>query len=385
MADRYITPEIETDPDAIAQIGFDFVATLYPGWGPTPGDPMTISIEVHARMIAERTDVDALVPTAIFRYYGASLFGLPPVDAVAAGGEVTITAIDDAGYTIPAGTQMSIASLPAPVGFETVEDAVIAPGDTEIAGVAIVALTDGLVGNDLTVDPQPVDTLDFIQGIALDDATSGGTDAEEDGEYLGRLSRELELAAPRPILPRDFAVFAERHPLVERSVALDGYNPDDGTWNNERFITTAIVGPSGANPSTGTKNEVRADLDARRETTFENRVIGPTFTAVDIDYAGVCLPGFDPASVQAVADAALAAYLAPGQWGQPQSGDRIAWLNQPVVRYLEVAAVLDRVEGWDYTTSLSLDGGDPGDDMALPGVAPLTQPGTITGSVTAAP
>jgi hypothetical protein len=55
--------------------------------------------------------------------------------------------------------------------------------------------------------------------------TAGGIDAEPDDVYLSRLTDELTLLAPRPILPVDFAIMARDVTGVTRATALDGYDP----------------------------------------------------------------------------------------------------------------------------------------------------------------
>lgn len=51
-----------------------------------------------------------------------------------------------------------------------------------------------------------------------------------------------------------------------------------------------------------------------------------------------------------------------------------------MVRYLEVAEVLNRVDGVDYISTLTVNGGTA--NITLTGVAPLTLAGTVTGTAT---
>ena len=388
MASSYITPEISVEPSELAQQAYDELETQIPGWEPTAGDLVAIVIEALSRIIAERMEVDALVPDAIFRTFGATLASLPPIDAEQATGDSTWTVINDDGYTIPEGTQVTIAATGDDlIGFEVAADVTIAPGDTATATgeVQLVAIDAGVEGNDLTADPELVDTIEYVTAIELDGTTSGGVDAEEDSTYLDRLSLRLELLADTPILPRDFAIIAEDHPSVDRAVAIDGYNPVGGTFNNERMVHVVVVDEDGAALGSGVKNEVDADLEARREVNFLVTVGDPTSNAIDVTVAGVALPGFDVTAVEAAVEGALADYLDPANWGRVTEGDPGTgsgdWLNVDKVRYLEVAEVVNRVEGFHYITSLSVEGGTA--DVTLTGVAPLTAPGTIAATVVA--
>jgi len=75
--------------------------------------------------------------------------------------------------------------------------------------------------------------------------------------------------------------------------------------------------------------------------------------------------------------------LSPRRWGMPPTGDATSsggWWNRPVVRHLELAAVLNQVDGLDYISALTLQGATS--DVTLAGAIPLPRPGTITGTVT---
>lgn len=380
---EYVSYPLEADPDALAQEAFDYIAARIAGWQPSPGDPLTIALESFAQIAAELIEVASDVPTAIYRYLGASLFALPPVEASRAAGTSTWTMRDDAGYTIPAGTVVGIpAAGDQLVGFETVADVVVPPGSTTTAAgeVALLAVEAGAAGSGLTGPVTLIDSLAFVTGVALVGQTTGGVDAESDADYLDRLTAELRLLSPRPILPEDFAVMARRVSGVERATAVDGYNPADGTTDNERMVTVAVVDAAGQPVSTATRNAVDALLQAEREVTFIVHVIDPTYTAVDVTFTATALPGFDPADVEARAEAAVADYLSPANWGRTASTGA-TWLNRPIVRYLEVAEIINRVDGVDYIDALTVEAGTV--DVPLTGVVPLPTAGAIAGTVNA--
>jgi hypothetical protein len=241
----YIEVPIETNPDTLAQEGFDYLETQIPGWIPNDGNLETILIEALSRMVAEARDVASAVPTDIFRYYG-ELVDILPQDATFAQSTVAFTVIDSQGYTIPLGTQIGIrVSGDELVPFETASEAVIAPGFTSYTGVPIQAIEAGAAASGLaaTLGAELIDTLDFVTLVDLESTTSGGEDAEDTDTYLGRLVERLQMLAPRPILAKDFALFAQDIPEVDRATAVDGYNPVYNVLSvNQASIETDTTG-----------------------------------------------------------------------------------------------------------------------------------------------
>jgi hypothetical protein len=389
----YIAPGIETDPDVIAQLAFDRLGALIPGWEPSETDLVTILLETVSRMAAENRDLASEVPTAIFRYYGATVIDLPPVDEQEATGESTWTMIDNAGYTIEAGTVVNIpAAGDELLAFETDIDVVIPPGQTSTAAgeVTLTALVAGEEANGLTGTPELQDALDFVATITLTQPTSGGVDAEADSDYLNRLAERLKLLSPRPIVEEDFAILARDIPGVWRATAVDGYNPDNATFNNERMVAVASIDEAGNAVGSTIEAEVDAYLQALREANFIVNTFDPTYTAIGVTFAGVAVKGADPEDVETRAEAAVAEYLSPANWGKvsratatEDEADR-TWVNQTQVRQFEVVALLNNIQGMDYLTSVTLSGGTAsGSDRILAGVAALPTAGAISGSVSA--
>lgn len=243
---EYIDIPIDTDPQDILNDAISYLQSVMPGWDPnTPNLDVWILMAVVAGA-AEARDVASAVPKSIFRYFGANLAGVPPIDATPASSTVTFTAVDNAGYTVPAGTLVSIDSGGTPIPFATQLDAVIPPGSTTVTNVQIVAVDAGADGSDLGSIGGAItliDPLSFVSSVTLLAVTTGGVDAESDDDYLDRLAAELSLLAPRPILPDDFAVFARNISGVDRAVAIDGYNPLHNLLTaNEASIETDASG-----------------------------------------------------------------------------------------------------------------------------------------------
>jgi hypothetical protein len=390
----YIPVPVETEPVDLAAEAIDYLQAKVPGWLPADGNLETWLIEALAQIAGELRTLAALVPDSIFGYYGASILGLPPYPAVQATARTTWTAVDAAGYTVQAGTVISITppASPTSFGFTVDADFQILAGQTQAGSVPCTALEAGVDASGLTGSVAVIDQLTFISGVTLDAATSGGQDAETTDAYLSRLSALLTLLTPRPILPQDFAVLAQRTvAAVARAVAIDLYNPGPPiNANCPRCVSVAIVDSDGEACSPTVKTEVDNLLQSAREVNFLVFVLDPAYTTIDAQFDLQSYPGYDPADVAARVISQLTGYLTPGNWGVPPYGDTStrSWINQTSVRYLELSEQINRVDGVHYINTLALRaaGGTFGQaDVALAGVAPLPRPGSITGQAHAEP
>lgn len=388
----YVVIPIPVDAEDIVQEAVSALQVAFPGWTPNPSALDAAILLTWGTESAQLRELATNVPDSIFRFYGATLMGLPPVDATPAEATTTWTVLDDAGYTIPAGTQVSLpTSTGDRVAFSTTADVAIPPGSTTATPVSIFAMIDGLAGSGLgTVGGvvQLEDPLAFVSSISQLEVTTGGLDAEDDSTYLNRLTEELTLQSPRLILPSDFAIYAQQTPDVWRCLALDGYNPGDGTYSNPRMITLCPIDIDGVESGSGTQTAVLAAAEALREVNFLVYVIGPTSNPIDVAYSVQSRPGVDPTGLEADCDAALETFLSPANWGQDEVtvGDVSprTWTIVTIVRYLDLATILHNVAGVEYVVSLTLcaHGGSPGTaDVDLTGAAPLTAAGTIAGTV----
>lgn len=385
---RYLPLGIESDASAIGEVGHDTLARQVPGYVPADASVESALIDAGALIEAYLAGLATRVAEDVFAYFGSSLMRLPPRSAASAVASSTWTAVDTDGYTIPEGTQVALSGPEGDVAFEVVGEVVIPPGAsaTSAGEVQLVAVEPGRAGSGLPGPGAPIDALAWVQAITLTAPTIRGEDAEPMADYLDRLSGdELTLLAPRPILPGDFARMARRVAGVDRAVAIDGLNPADGTTNNERMVAVAAVDAQGEPLAALVKAELDALLEGQREVNFVVNVIDPTYTTIDVTFTAVAYSGFIAAEVEAAAEAALAAYLSPGAWGLPRSGDERVWINEPSVRHLELSEVINRTEGVHYITALTLGpggGAQAAANLGLAGNAPLVRPGAINGTVT---
>ena len=385
----YIDVPISTDPQDILDDVYTFLQTQIPGWTPAAGNLDVWLAMSLSSAAAETRDVASAVPTSIFRYYGATLIGLAPIDATPSTTTTNWTMVDNAGYTIEAGTQVAIAaSGNILVPFVTLNDVIIPSGSTTVSGVTIQSVNTGADTAGLGAVSGPVQLLDplaFVSSITQVAVTTGGVDAESDSDYLTRLATYLQLLTPRPILANDFAVLCRTNiPGVFRSVAIDGYDPTSNTYNNARTVSVAAIDQNGTPVGSTIKSQMLTLLQNTREVNFVPYVIDPAINLVNATYTVKALAGYDPTALLASINAAITAYLNPITWGTTTQ-DSTIWLQNTVVRYNKMIQVIENVAGVDYLVSLTQaipPASLTAADLTLTGVAPLAKANTLTGTIT---
>lgn len=382
---------IETDPDALATDAYELLSEKTGGvWQPADGNLDTWLIEATARMAAEVRDVAADVPDSIFRTFGETLVGLAPIDPTQAQAVLALTMRDRAAYVIPAGATFGVDDLSgAPHAF-ALQEAVTVTDDTAGSGARIVqvvalAIEAGAAASGIA--PRPgnaylLDALSYVIDVELAETTSGGSDGESDDAYMDRLAAALQLLAPRPILPNDFALMALQVPGVGYAAAVNLYSPGPPPATNvERCVTLVLADPTGEPVSAGVKSQVDAVLEAAREVNFLVYEVDAQYVTVDVVYTVAARVEYLPASVVEACDAALTDYLSPASFAQAESGETAGlWIPTAAVRYLDVGLVLQAVDGVDHVVSFTLNGASS--DVALPAPASLPRPGTMTGTAT---
>jgi hypothetical protein len=379
---------IPLDPGTLKQLAFQRLADRLPDWAPATAQFESMLIEVIVDAVAELGVIAQLVPQEIIRYLAVTVFGIAPQDPTFATGATTWVLRDTAGYSIPAGTVVTLQSAgDDPIPFRTTVDVTVAPGQaaTAAGGVPIVAVDAGTQGSGLTGLAQH--SLDFVTSITVVGQTLGGQDGETLEENLDRISRELRL--PRiPVLPSHFEMLARNVLEVDRALAIDGYVPGVPPLTGQaNAVAVATVNAAGEPLSSAGKAQLAALFQERRGINFLVSVIDATYTAIDVAFTAVAHPGWVVADVQNRAIQAVRDYLDPANWGVGQDADTNTWRLVSTVRRSELFVVLNLVEGLDYVATLTLatQGGTLGTaDVTLTGPAPLTRPGTgITGTVTA--
>src|ERR1035437_5743963 len=239
----YVAIPLAIDPNARVKQALANIVAQIPGWIPREGHLEVAVIEEVAQMVSVSAQVAAQMSTVIFQSYG-QLVGILPEAGAQATAACLCTMVDTAGYTIPAGTIVSYPLSGSPAVLFAVQNAiVIAPGNSTGTGT-LVCGTVGTFANGLPAHAcQMVITNAGVLSVATTATSSGGANAETQVAYMNRLSSELQLLAPRPILAADYAAMAQNVDGVYRAMAVNGLNPGqvvtDGLTASSATVTSA--------------------------------------------------------------------------------------------------------------------------------------------------
>lgn len=228
MAD-YLFEPLDTDAEAIYQGFVEFVQQTFPEWEPSEAQLDVIIARYYAMQASFVADMASRVERAIYRYFGSSLAGIPPNIGTPARALIHFNIDDPATppltHTILYGTELALSDKDGDIQiFATTDDLVIAAGQT-YGEVSAESVEIGAINNNITGTVDLVEMLDWVSSAEVVGFSSGGSDPEDDETYLNRLTTNLALMAPRPILYQDFAVFAQNIPGVWRAAAIDNFRP----------------------------------------------------------------------------------------------------------------------------------------------------------------
>lgn len=357
----YIELDLMTDPDALTQVGIEYLETVIPGFEARPGNIETVLLEANAQIAAEIVEQVSPVDPLIFAGIG-ELIDVVPEQATPATGTATITFAAEATLLYPAG---SLIAVPGPTGdpivFATDDDALAPEGGGDVE-VGVTALEDGTAGNDCFGESEPIDVVEGVETIVVSN-TSGGADDEESDDYLSRLSEAMPLVAPRPILPEDFAAMARQLPGVGHAFALDLYQPASSeggagtprTGSTEvdvpRCVTVVVTDESGGDPGDPILTSVFEYLDARREVNFLVYTIPPFPQPIDVAVEVERFAGYTDDEVEAAVLAEITAWLDPMTIFNDPSGE---WVGDDYVRTSELIERAGRPESvrWVFNAQL---------------------------------
>lgn len=331
-------------------------ALLQENWRPYHGDPIVAVLGVGAQLCADLRALARDSTDGNFAGEGRTLLQIPQIAATAATLPVTFTTVDDAGYTVPAGTPVSWSGSPSGLTFTLNADLVIPNGDTTGTG-ACTASVPGVVGNEVP-DGVPLEleaALAFVTDtVAAADAT-GGADAETDDAYRSRLSLEARTLQTSPSRASDYAALALNIPGVARCLVLPLYDADTDTADVPGAITLLPLTATGEPVASGVADAVQAAMSAETLRGLNVNVFtaAPHYSKIATVSTVIVDPTADSASVLAAAEAAVLAYTGPATWDPTQT----------LVRRLDVARVIGDVAGVLHVVTLTLNAGTADIDL----------------------
>lgn len=264
----YILEPIDTDPDSIKQEFTDYIQTYYPNWQANSGQLDDLVASFVSLKMAVIADMASRVMRGIYTYFGSSIVNIKPIAAVNAQVATTWTAIDTASHTIDAGTPFGIRDALGDLQSFTVDADTTFSGGS-VTNVVATATEAGAQANNLSGNLELNEQNDWLQVATTVAPSSGGTDGEDEETFLSRLTANLGLMAPRPILARDFALMARNIAGVERAAAIDNWLPGTNeqqtithTATAGAFSTTIEAATSGSIVWNATAAQVKAALEA---------------------------------------------------------------------------------------------------------------------------
>ena len=383
--------DIDSDAATISAAIFDAMTVRSPGWIAHDSNLDVWLIEEFSTIAAEIRQEALNVPQAIYQTYGEEVLGIPVRPPAPAQGTSTWTAQDQQGYTIPAGTQLTLSRTgDDQVVFEVTATSYVEPGTNMVTGVPITAVDDGTAGNDLSGPGEVIDPLTWVTSIEVSDPTALGDDGQELADYLDDLVMLMRVVALRPILPWDYAILALRIPGVERAIAMDGYEPLDGTWGHARQVTLIVTDAAGEPCTQATKDAVKDTLEQLREVNFIVNVIDANYDPVDVTFEVTAFAEQEPQIVNDLCVQAIIDALAPSNFrlGTTSPAIRAGEVIPPQIsgtpgrqtlRINDLIGLLDRQRGVDWVDGVTIDGGAV--DVVLPGPTTLPRAGAVSGTV----
>lgn len=349
-------PPISTEPDDIELEMQDEMAAQFNGWVAIPTALDTQLIAVQAQVSAEsRAAVADQIVSHLLALLG-SLFGVPRQEGLPARGSITVRAIDQLGHTIDVGTTVTVGD----VECQTVDQLVI-PAGQDHASVAIATVNLGADANGATGSVQ-IDAFDWIDdaGVILGAPLDRGADPETDQAHSVRLADELQILTFRPLQPADWVVLARRHQPVQFAWAINLYDAQTDTDDQELTVTVVVAGEQAAELSADELAEVDADLQSRRPMNFIVRTVSPTYRPVSVTCTVVAEDGWDTGQVQTMVHDQLAVRLSPAVALQPPYGQDPGFVPAPLIHTSNLIAEALKVPGVARVMSLQIgDGSSP--------------------------
>lgn len=383
MAD-YILEPINSDPDQILKEFVEFMQLYFPDWKPSESHLDFIIARYFSLRISMAADMAARVLRQVYLYFGATVVGILPFEATPASGTATFELIDlTKNHTLPSGTIVGIADDNGDIQlFSTVYQVDTLAGDTHLQA-DIIAVESGAAGSSLTGTVQLIEQIDWLSSGVVDATTSGGADAEDIDTYMNRMTNNLGLMAPRPVLAPDFAMISQNVAGVWRASAIDNFLPGPPpVYNAANAVGVAAIDQSGEAISGVTKTNLDNYLQALRQQNFIVNVLDPTYNICDVTVDAYKNFAADVDDAQAQVESALFEYLNPGSWGVPGYPLQIrGWENKTALRYLELTTVCENCQHIDYVSNLIFNatagGGQDKFDKTFTGNFPLPRPGNI--------
>jgi hypothetical protein len=281
------------------------------------------------------------------------------------------------GTGIPSGT--TVAALPAPsaVGFT-----LSAPATASATNTLTIAALTGYEPAYLTC------TASFGSGATALTVTAppytGSVPTVGAAVYGTNIPAGATVAASPAPTSTTFSI------STGTTAASSGETVTIAGWTSvERCVTSFVTDVNGNALSAADMDALETWLASYREVSFDPFVEPPSYSTIYVNCEIAVLPGYDPSSAAAGAQAAIIAYLSPATWGNPGavSTGQSTWLNSGdgfnVVRVNSLIGRVENVPAVAYVPNGGLQLGFTASptgtvDLVMPGPAPLPQSSAST-------
>ena len=357
------------DKDAadIYEAAITTLQSRMPDWEPTSTNVEVMLLEALALEVSETVFSLNRLPETMIRVL-LSLYGVEIDSGERPTVDLEFTAFDSAGYTIPAGTEVSIQTSTGDfVSFFTDEAATIVEDTTTVVvGATSDQFTNIANGLPVGTTASLLDSLEGVESVQTDTVVSGGALPESIESWTIRGAQRLRRLVDTLVIPIHFTQAALEDPNVFRANTVDNFDPTadpSGDPGDHPGNVTVVVYGDGGPLTSGQKMDLPESLEQRANANLIIHVVDPTIVTVDVEVEIVVKPTFTEATVIQAVEARLAEYLSPTSW--PWSG---------TVRRNELISVIDQVSGVDYVSDLV----EPAADVVVGADTALAADGTIT-------
>ena len=360
-------------PYELVERALEDAAVKFPEWEPRENNTEMVLIEVLATVVAEMVFAVNRVPGAVTEVL-IRLFDIERDLGTAPTTTVTFNLADTLGHTIPAGTRvrLDLGGSAGVIDLLTDVQAVAAAGQTSVTVAATGSTATAAANGTPAGTPLSLESaIPYVDSVVLATAVLAGADPEDETSWRDRAVKRFSRLTSTLVLPEHFTADANEWPTVARATTLDLYDPDAGSGtpgDHPGHVTVAVIGSGGALLSAQDKTDLETDLETKTLANLDVHVIDPTVTAVDVTVDVVRKTSHTDQQVSDNITAALGAYLNPDAW----DWDATVYRN-------ELIALLDGVDGVERVVDITV----PAGDVALTGVAPLADVGTVTVTVQA--
>jgi uncharacterized phage protein gp47/JayE len=360
----------DKDPQDIVDAALVTLQSRLPDWQPSETNIELALLEAMALEVAETIYSINRLPEVMVETLLA-LYEINRDQGTAPSVTIEFTMVDNAGYTIPSGTEVSIPiSGTENLSFFTDSELVIASGSTTGTKTA-TAIENTITANGVAsgTSCELVDAIESVESVETTTAIAGGEAPEDDTTFLTRGIQRLQRLTDTLVIPEHFSQYALEQTYVSRAYSIDNYNSEAGSGvpgDHDGHITVVVYG-DGANVSSPNKALLLAGLDDNASGNLGVHLLDPTINTVNVAIAVKKVDAYTTGAIETAVEDALTEYLNPATWD---------WSG--TVRRNEIIALVSNIVGVDYVVSLTT----PSADITYSTQGNLVTAGTITVTVT---